>query len=61
MSPLSKCSGEGCSRREYCYRVSALSSGENQSWIRPVKDCEHFIARRDAYSTREAAEAKETR
>ncbi len=47
MVDVSKCSGEGCNIKVYCWRYTSVS-GFNQSWIAPHYDnesesCDDFL------------------
>ena len=43
MADISMCRGEGCERRENCYRFTAPPSSYRQAYMRPdPKNCEHY-------------------
>ena len=47
MADICKCSGQGCDKREFCYRFTAMTSKYNQSWFvdAPIKKdgtCDEF-------------------
>lgn len=44
MTDITKCTGEGCERRDTCYRYTAPADPERQSFAHlDPKNCEDFI------------------
>jgi hypothetical protein len=43
VTAISKCSGEGCQRRETCYRYTANADGPWQSYFSAPPGCEDGI------------------
>lgn len=33
MPDMAMCKGDGCPDKDFCYRVTAMSDGERQSWL----------------------------
>lgn len=46
MANITKCDGNNCSKKEQCYRFTAIENKFRQAYSSPTpesKDCEYFI------------------